>query len=215
MKKSHEKYVANMEALAKDAFKDHRIRSDEPGRWLIQGKNEDGKWTGFYWAEIINICGGIMVHGDIDTCVFKHYSRPRDQEEDVLDRARWMAKAGVSYLREKASLGMDAKDATLTFDDDVALWEIQQHINECKQEDSPNAEEIAAWQKAFNNLGDEHWYFVQQALYEDLSDAGCDVSEFIDKIGMVPAPRLFYAQAALKKLIELVEEDRNFIKVFS
>jgi len=263
------KYKENMEALASDAYKDHQFKRQDERRWLIQRKTDTG-WQGFHWTEIIMVTGGVLVHGDGDTCLFKHYYPPKG-EDDPIGAARWMARAQDAYLREKANLGMDTsgiEGVNTTFDDEVAVWEMECRIDDrvhevadeagnifdsievekgelkvdeeyytrdsedfedcddldpAKERENDVAEvrltinealkedkELAAWKKAVKSLknGWESWYFVQRELYEDLCDADVDAGELMEGIGIVPAPRLYYARAALRRFVELYDAEK-------
>lgn len=247
-KVSYQAYKTKMELMAEDSFKNHRLQYSEEHRWIIRHYNEEKKyWEGFYWTEIVVVANGLLVHGDIDTCLFKYYSG----DKHPMARVHWIAKSGVDYLVEKCSIGMDDRDVCRTFDEDVALWEIDGHIRDvvhdiCEEagyetpdfkiansellfditnelrdweaegnEDSELQEAIArdntiaAWLRARRRIGGDHWEFIQNDLYEDLVDAGdSDAGELVYKLGVVPEARLFYAKAACKKLVELIEETK-------
>lgn len=67
-------------------------------------------------------------------------------------------------------------------------------------------EEIKAWFDAYRRLSwGESWSVIINSLYDELSDAGVDCSDYIGKIGVVPASRLFYARAACRKLVQLLD----------
>lgn len=260
----YDKYLHNLEKLAEDAFKNHQIRSSGDGRWTIQA-HKDGRWDGIYWTEIVNLDGGgLLVHGDISTCLFKYYSG----DKHATSRIRWIARSSIDYLKQKCSIGMDDSSVCRTFDDDVALWEIEGYArdrvndicyeegyetpeikfdggkikfeltddmrspeledDEWLKEDKEKAEkiikqetekviskikeddEILAWFDAYSRLNSgQHWDLIINDLYEELSDAGVDCSDYIGKVGVVPAPRLFYARAACRKLVELLDKDES------
>jgi hypothetical protein len=213
------KYKEQLEALALDAYKDHRIKREGDRRWLIQRKTAKG-WEGFHWTEIIIVTGGILVHGDGDTCLFKVYHPPKG-EDDPIAAARWIAKAPDQYAQEKCNIGMDTSGVAgvnNTFDDEVAIWELQERVKERTSEITDEAgniaealkedKELAAWRNALEAMqqGWEDWYFVKNTLYDDLCEADVgDESELISDIGIVPAPRLYYARAALRKFVELYD----------
>jgi len=245
--RKYDEYQKNLERLSDDAFKNHKVRNSQEGRWTLQRHNDEkGHWEGFYWTEIVIVADGILVHGDIDTCLFKYY---RGNDPTNLGPVHWVARSGVDYLEEKCSIGMDDKAVCQTFDDGVAAWEIEGHIRDiihdiCEaagyetpcvkvvngelqcpineslraweaegDEDAELEEKIAlddsifAWLRAHRRLGGDHWEFIRNDLYEDLVEAGdSDAGEIVYKVGVVPDARLFYARAACRKLIELLEE---------
>lgn len=119
----YDKYLQNLENLAEETYKNHKLRSSGEGRWIIQVQRDDGSWDGIYYTEIVNLGGGgILVHGDGDTCLFKYYNG----EKHVTSKARWLASSGVDYLEQKCSIGMDDGSVARTFDDEVALWELEE-----------------------------------------------------------------------------------------
>ena len=210
-------YLKNTEKQAGEAFSNHTIRSREDGRWVI-ARCKDGEWSNIYLAEIIvGVFGSLIVHGDIDAVIFGNYGK----NSDPLQVVNWIAHSSIcGYLESKAIIGMTAQDShsmVKRFDPDVAIWEINGHIkdrleereSEYSDKDETHDEEIAAWRKAIRAVkGGVHWEVVRSQLYEDLEDAGySDVSEMIWDIGLVPSIRLYYAQAACRKLLELLESE--------
>ena len=213
---AYEQYLSRLAALATDAFKNHQLRSTGPGegRWVIAGKNKDGSWCSFYLTEIIvGIQNTVITHGDIAPCLFKGYGPPGDP----LAAVSWVARSNiVNYLEAKAASAFMERCQGLTtkFDADVAVWEIEQHIKERREEidydgiDVAADKQLAVWRQALCCLGEGWpWELVCSELDHDLNAAGVDdVAELLYDIGQVPAPRLFYAQAACQKLLELVEK---------
>lgn len=67
--------------------------------------------------------------------------------------------------------------------------------------------EIETWVRAIEDVrGGEPLELVRNELYNNLSDADVgDVGELTCDIGVVPAPRLYYAKEACRKLCELLE----------
>jgi hypothetical protein len=217
---AYEKYLSNMKTLAHDAFKDHQLRraDSKQGRWLIVRKNTDGTWCSFYLTEVIVGYGGTLIaHGDIEPSMFKGFG----PFEDPLSVVHWVARSNiVNYLDAKAATAFMERGSGLTsrFESDVAIWEVESRIKdrleELEYEGEPDADdgELVAWRTALRELreGCLAWEQIRDALYDELTDAGCcDAGEMIYNIGEVPAPRLFYAQAACQKLLELLaaEED--------
>ena len=219
----YQDYQRKTEQQAARDFEKHQIKSRGDGRWVIAKKYEDdGSWCGEYWTEIIvGANGSLIAHGDISPSIFCQYGK----YTDPLQVVHWVAGSGISgYLQQKASIGfVQPPNGRLTesFNEKVGLWELQQHLKdrlddlEEEHEGDENGDlEVAAWRRAIRSLGGEHWDIVRNDLYEDLQDAGCtDIGEYIGSIGMVPASRLYYAQAACRKLIELLhEEDPSMLK---
>lgn len=214
----YQEYQAHVEQQAARDFEHHQIKSRGEGRWTIARRYEDGLWQGFYLTEIIvGINGTLIAHGDISPSIFVAHS----SYDDPLQIVHWVARSRISgYLQTKASCGlMESGVHTLTrkFDEKVAIWELKRHLKDRLDEledehggDENGDEEVAAWRKAIRAVGGDPWELVRQELYDDLEEAGhCDAGELIWDIGMVPAPRLYYAQAACRKLLELLEEENE------
>jgi len=212
----YERYLSQLKTLATNAFKDHQLRSIGPGegRWVIARKYPDGAWCSFYLTEIIvGIQNTVITHGDIAPCMFKGYGPPGDP----LAAVRWVATSNiVNYLEAKAASAFMERCSglTTTFDVDVAAWEIEQRIKERREDidfdgiDVESDKQLAAWRQALCCLGEGWpWELVRSELEHALNESGVDdVAELLYDIGEVPAPRLFYAQAACQKLLELVEK---------
>jgi hypothetical protein len=210
------KYQRVTEEQAAESFSEHVIKEQGDRRWVIAKKYEDdGSWCDFYLTEIIvGVYGTLIAHGDIDASIFFCYGK----FDDPLQVVRWVAESNVAnYLVSKATKGMTTYHTdgiTKRFDADVAIWEMEDHIKdrlaeieEDSDEDEIDDEEIAAWRRAIRAVGGDPWEMVRLELYDDLCRAGCsDVGEMIWDIGFVPASRIYYAQAACRKLLELLKQ---------
>lgn len=214
------RYQRITEEQAREDFSEHVIKRRGEDRWVIAKKYEDGSWCGFYLTEIIvGVNGTLIAHGDIDASIFSCFGK----YNDPLQVVSWVANSGVAnYLVSKATMGMTTQHTegmTKRFDADVAIWEMEDRIKDRLDEieedetndlDEIDDAEIAAWRKAIRSVGGDPWEMVRLQLYDDLSDAGCsDAGEMIWNIGLVPASRLYYAQAACRKLLELLEKEKN------
>lgn len=219
----YQKYQRDIEEQAARDYAKHHIKLRGDGRWVLARKYEDtGQWRSEFWTEIIvGADGSLIVHGDISPSIFCQYGK----YTDPLQVVHWVAGSGVSgYLEQKARIGFvesGSESLTKSFDESVAIWELKHHLKdrldelEVKHDGDENGdEEVAAWRRAIRNICSEHWAIVQRDLYDDLQDAECtDIDEFIWSIGMVPSSRLYYAQAACRKLLELLhKEDPSMLK---
>jgi len=212
------KYQRVTEEQAAESFSEHVIKEKGDLRWVIAKKYEDGSWCSYYLTEIIVGVGGTLIaHGDIDASIFSCYGK----FDDPLQVVSWVANSRIAnYLVSKATIGMTAQHTEgmiQRFEPDVAIWEMEDRIkdrlaeieeDETNDLDEIDDEEIAAWRKAIRAVGGDPWEMVRWELYEDLSDAGCDaIDEMLWNIGLVPATRLYYAQAACRKLLELLDQE--------
>jgi hypothetical protein len=189
-----EQYNARMQKLARRAFADHTIRTAQKDRWLIQRCRSDGSWDSCYATEVICLWNrALFVGGDIDVVVFAY--GPTEYEQ----RLRWIGRqhGSTSYLREKAMIGT-GKGVVLEWNDDCAASDLQEALEDEDLELTEN--EQLDIQSAKDRVGDgEH------AVWEELSPRSWDTMEYFQDLGEVISPRVFYAQAAVEKLCELLE----------
>jgi len=259
IRKTLQERSRSLREMAKEAFKDHQIKSEAPDRWTIAKKDKTGHWCGFYLTEIVSLRVGLFVGGDIDSVIFASSGRG-----SPLGLVYWVASSQIEgYLVSKASQGFGAsgeRNPAETIDGEIAVAEMQDNLYECFQtlceesaqdaieyfeagefdEDAEpqtahfnsetgriecaNAQllekiiwtinarletdkEIEIWISAIEEVRrGEPFELVRNELYNDLSDANVgDVGEIIGNIGVVPDARLYYAQAACKKLEEMLE----------
>jgi len=136
MSKSAEERATQLQALAHKAFAQHSIRERSEGRWVLQKKHTEGeyagKWESCYWTEIIVLSGGsLLVHGDISSVIFSHYSDDR-VPENVL---RWMGShPNVDcYVAQKAAIGMGGSQHVQIRDDEVMEAEIREKVKKLRE----------------------------------------------------------------------------------
>lgn len=220
-------YLARFQEQAREAFKDHVIRSRDARSWLCfkPYTDEKGGWHSTFWFEVIVLAGGeLYVHGDISGVHFAHYGSHTNPEQVL----RWMGgRASVDgYVMEKARIGMSLPNAatiTLEITDegvwlDEALDYIESSILDTKgllaqvdQEDldlEPYRDQIPEW------LMD----MVGQVLDgDDLAEIFAS-NEFASgeayeagalRWGEVPSTRLIYAHEALRALVRLLDAEQT------
>ena len=141
---------------------------------------------GYSWVEVVVLRGGsLLVHGDCDTVVFSSYYRPKHPRQVV----EWIATCGWDYATQKASIG---GSIARVWDQDVVV------------------ESVCRWRRSKTITSEQARELV------DLSEDSCSFFaklhsfEYYDltyeHFGMVTAPRVFAAQAVLRKLKSLLEE---------
>lgn len=206
---AREAYHANLVRLATDAFALHAIRKREPGRWLLQ-RQHDGRWTGNYSAEVIATWHGeLYVGGDVDFVLFRGYGDSRDPEAIL----RWMGHhADVrGYVRSKACIGTGWQ-LTDAFDDavareDVADWLAQREPGPPDDDgdtDGGCPEGAAVLRRALELIDKGHPLDdVKAYLYDEGQE-----SEDVARLGLVVAPRVYYAHAAVRRLCALLDAER-------
>ena len=128
--KSREEYHKHVEELASYAFKDHVLKSESQGNWLIRHPRSSAFWTRIIAAPPYLICVG-----DCDTAVF--WGHPSDGE---IGMVRWVVRSGLDYIAGKCSLGMDVQpNAGFRIEKDVFLHDVEEFRKEewefCNQED--------------------------------------------------------------------------------
>lgn len=194
-----------MQAMAIEAFASHQLieRDDERGRWLIARRYEDGKLDGCMLAEVISLFGGrLFVGGDISDCTFAYYSSDLTGKDFHLAKLRWMGKCrDVSYyVAQKAAIGLtDAGKLTETYDQDVAEAQLREHAKDLRESGDYDEDDITPFEEAADHHTESH-----EALWDYLYRAVDPVD--LPSFGMVTAPRVIFAWAAMRRLCELLEE---------
>ena len=189
---------------AEQAFENHilKIADHEAGRFVVRRPENS-----FYWAEIVVISGGVLVHGDIATCVFKHYSGAKD-DPDKLGPLRWMHDAGPGYAFEKYCIGMNVtRNKACDFEPRVALDDINDTLDRMDDEgyleegNERGQQRKEAWEEAREMVKKScNPYEIQQHLWEN--DPYCDGEEL--DFGYVIPIAIFSAQAAMKTVLRLL-----------
>jgi len=182
---------------ASAAFQDHRITKSGSDRWVIKGPH-----GGQFWTEIVSLEGAkLFVHGDIDCVLFAYAGKHYGPEQKV----RWIGNSSLDYAREKASIGTGHEVAN-DIDTDVAIWELYELLRDGAEYEDPsvlkNRDEIEDGISALKY--GEHVDVVMHQLYQ----AGVD-PEWIGSLGRVVSSRVAYAHAAVKRLAELLEEEKQ------
>lgn len=208
-KKRHEQ----LKREAHDAFADHEIRysEEEHGRWLLQGRDKAGHWTGVFAAEVVALWGGrIYVGGDIQGVEFAYGPIKRGPRCLI----RWMGECTDIgyYVAQKAAIGSaSSRNAVEVFDAEVATEELKALCDAERQElseydDGDDCRHSRRHKERIEELEeiiergcfDEHELHV--ALSENLdSDFLCDLGA----VGMVLNSKVHYAHAAMARLCEI------------
>jgi hypothetical protein len=69
------------------------------GRYLMR----PARWgTGYLWIEVVTLRGGVLVHGDCETCLFSGYGPSSHGPRGPI---YWQARINPQYGAEKAGLG--------------------------------------------------------------------------------------------------------------
>jgi hypothetical protein len=199
-----------VQALAVEAFAEHQLveRDDERGRWMIARRYEDGKLDGHYLTEVISLFGGrLFVGGDISDCTFGYYSSSLVGKDLHLAKLRWLGThTDVSYyVAQKASIGMsDAGKLTEEYNSEVAEAQLKEHAEYLRENDG-DADEIGVLEAAVDRDGWDRCTGTREELWEYLMSNRQYPPDLPD-FGMVTAPRVIYAWAAMRRLCELLEE---------
>lgn len=223
------RYADDLDRLATQAYEEHVIRELPEGmrcdgRWVIQrmgkvrGQPKRGTWDHPYWTEIVCLQGGmIYVGGDINPVVFAY--GPRSFE----GRVRWMGsrKSGAdSYLLEKAVIGT-GRETVYTYSPQQAAEDIQwlirdqkaereterQVLGEGEAEDKQLRRRVELLELALEEVDDRHG--MMETLMESPDDSGLYDVVIESDIGEVPAARVFYAWAALRRLCHLLDQQKE------
>lgn len=157
--------------LAAKAFESHEVRRLSNTEWSVKRPGRSE-----FWAHVLaGEHGHLLVYGDIDPCVFAY--GPKNSPEALV---RWIGGEEMSaghegYVAQKAAIGMGCREAVWEWDADTAVVDAKELGRSIDAALPPDV--------------------VRQALYDDGVEAE-DLADF----GMVIAPRVYYAHAALRRV---------------
>ncbi len=190
--------IANLEALASNAFAYHIVRSRHGGivvggltSWIIGAPDH-----GNHAAEIVLLgFNSILVHGDCPDVLFCG----GDGGADV-DRLVWLAGGSLDYIASKIRAG-----ERRCFDEEIARAEIAEMLAARCTCNPPDVTECA-WCRDLTPVLDECRGMGQAqyaaAIYEASGDAeDCDV-------GWVVSSDVVYTRQAVRRFIELEWPER-------
>lgn len=205
---AREKYEQEMTELAERAYDQHELYHHEVGsqNWIIKRPR-----SGEFWTEIINLYGGgVLLHGDGDTCLFRWY----DGHKDQLAAIRRIARSSLGYIAEKEAIGISGRqpqyeqdvfvdDLLDMFDDDdeYATSRVNEKYGSAKKWADAIAEEIFIYDM---NPGTVSYDPCDLEDILDLAELGW-VEDEIYLLGRVHPLRIYHARAACAKLLELLE----------
>lgn len=218
-----QEYIAKHQVEVARHFANHRIRERSPGRWLVQRRYPDDKeWDTVFGFEVIVLWGGkLLVHGDIDPAIFAYYGKYEDPEQVL----RWMG--GTSdlsyYVAQKARIGMGSgkADALLELKDegvwiDQALGYIEDRIAS-EGGDPVNLDPATLDWESLPAIPEKVQALIQEILdgrnpnevLQDPDHMSADCYEAgAFQWGDVPSHRLIYAHEALRRLVQLLDEEK-------
>ena len=161
----------------------------EQGRWIIG----PGGAYGNLWTDIACLAGNkLYVGGDMGPLVFAY------GPVHPVARVLWLAKERSpadpvpkpdGYFMEKATIGMCAHDMVYEWNDDAALSDLADLLED--EEDEDIRESMGEDIRSSIRCND------RQAVYDDLSRYGHDDCDYF---GMFPRTRVFQAYAAIHRL---------------
>lgn len=172
----------------------HRCEEDSrTGRYLLKPRHD--RLFGYLWVEVVTVSGGVLVHGDCDSVLFRGFSMDRDYGPRA--KLYWQARNNPHYGAEKARMGDTAPDE---WHADVAagalLWHLRHKSFSC---DTPEQREElrSIWQGL--RRGDLDRAEFAERIH-DLTD-DCE----LPSMGTVPARAVTVAQCVLMHLVAELE----------
>lgn len=207
--KSPKAYAENLEALARDGFSKHVVKSTNGvDRWVIAQPG-----TNNFITEIALVAfGQILVHGDGPDALFGRCSYSGGR------LISWLANSDPDYLASKVIAG-DAK----RWDDEVALWwldseaeEERRHLDGATGEDGTDEDEAACARKMLEGIEEMREQLVNgsldasmfRAMAYELSNDG----EWGMNAGEEPDSNIFYAREAARTLVRLLDARKGETK---
>lgn len=205
---ARELHDTEMKRLAESSFAKHTIVSREPGRFRLAQVDGRGSFGGI--DVLVGFGGHLYVGGDTSVVAFAYGpTAPRS-------RIAWIGgTTDVSYyVLQKARIGLGYSPQT--FDHGVARFELAELVNEIGDAIEDDGEShgfssLAEMGPLVSVLESFHSGVDAATLHEELADLLVDGWEYGD-IGMVPAPRVYFAWAAVRRLHLILfaeEEERN------
>lgn len=203
-----------LEGLKRDAeevFSEHVLQRKDTTRWVIQRPKRSE-----FWAEIMKLEGGkLLIHGDIDPVIFAYYSGGEDNSPEAV--LQWVANMwdSPSYAQQKASIGSSSRAYTTDYDPQIAASDIQflidQYVEEFtaeeggletkEDEEIPEPEVITGLKALFEQVDTLSAVEMWNEIYEVTGDVESSA------VGDCIAPRVVYAVAAVRRLVELRKEE--------
>jgi hypothetical protein len=194
---------------ARSAYASHQIRHRDKRSWLLQRRYEDGDgWDGCFATEVVSLWGGALyVGGDIEHVIFARYS---DKGEAVY-KVRWMGRHDEvdGYVSEKATIGTGRK-LIEHYDRAIAEFDLARELERIEKEDgdwpgalSTSDQQLRATMREMIHRAP----YYREELMNRLHATGSDFVHDATYIGIVTAPRVYYAHAALRRLCELLDEE--------
>lgn len=209
-------YRERLKRQAKRAFETHEITEDNLTAWRIQKRYKDGRgWSSTHEARIAVLGPYLVVVGDIDTVAFAYGSG------GPLDVVQWIGlHQSIDYLAQKAAIGT-GREVVEVWDYDVATDQVDAWLADCDNEDcdkTPCAE-CAEAEPGYAHECEEcalsRCDSCKRLLESrsEISDEGAHAFyssleyEWLEcQPGMVTAPRVFYAWAAVARLWQLLKD---------
>lgn len=191
-RQSQDDYDKQMVSLATKSFAEHTIPfcNHDAGQLTLKRPG-----SSFYLTHCTLYAGTLCVYGDIDTVVFQTYAG-----KTILGAVEWMGHASPTYALEKATRGMSG-EIVRAFEEAVAVDDVLSYIDDLEPDDDAR-EAIRGALMEWHSDYERDMHSLQRALY----DVDYDY-ELIGDVGMVRAPRMFYAQAACARAYQLLSRD--------
>lgn len=193
-----EKYDESMRTLSSRAFKDHVLeglcdpsQDRKQDRWLIAKPLRSGLgYERLFKTEIICMHNNaICVGGDIAVVVFGF------GPSNPLDRLVWIGRhVDTEFACEKASIGMSSRYESKSWDIDIARDQLKAFL-----EDNPDHEDRDRIEAAMDCLDGGG---TEKEVWGELPD---DAWEYLGGLGRVPGADIYYAQAAVARLCDLLD----------
>lgn len=200
---SRNEYIEDAQAQARGDFAKHRIRFRDERSWSCFRPWGEAGWDSTFWFEVVVLRGGsLLVHGDIDLIHFAQYGKYTNPEEVV----RWMGDRRDLgyYVAQKATIGMQAGDNVVTtHSNEVWLHDASQYIQEMYGEDSRGVPEwLCTLKDAVVAQGITQVVQLDEYQTYEAAEVGA-----LDSWGRVPTWRLVYAHEAVRRLVQLLDEE--------
>jgi hypothetical protein len=172
----------------------HRCEEDSrTGRYLLKPRHHG--LFGYLWVEVVTVSGGVLVHGDCDSVLFRGFSMDRDYGPRA--KLYWQARNNPLYGAEKARMGDTAPDE---WHADVAAGALLWHLRH-KSFTVETGEQREELRSIWDDLRSED--ISQDEFAKRIYDLTDDCE--LTTMGTVPARAVTVAQCVLMRLVAELE----------
>ena len=190
---SREQYAKDYIERADESFATHVVKDGaRHNYWTIE--RADG--FGFHRTDILWLPRGFfLLHGDIEGILIW------TDRGTLQDRLDFIGHSHADYIAEKAGKAFKMPNVGMCFDDRVAQHDLIQKISDIEGTEPGDSRAPNSWLRALGRM-EEYGASAMDAMrqvWEETGDHEFSIGEVVDG-------RIYYAQAAARRLLALLKE---------